>query len=96
MQKQVPWTTLAITTAVVVGFTLTSIICGFALVFNIVWYRYVVYVNDNDQCLCLLMTTHLFKRHQQRPAQGYSISEGTRHPNLPHTNELAVHNFSRL
>ncbi|KAL3982587.1 putative integral membrane protein [Acanthocheilonema viteae] len=95
--KQVPWTTIAITTAVVLGFALTSIICGFALAFNIAWYRYVVYMNDNDQCLCLSMTAHFFKCHrQQRPTQGYSIPEAVRHSNLPHANELAVHNFSRL
>ncbi|MCP9265733.1 hypothetical protein DINM_021111 [Dirofilaria immitis] len=95
--KQVLWTTLAITSAVVFGFVLTSIICGFALVFNIAWYRYVVYVNDNDQCLCLSKIVHLFKHHrQQRPIQGYSIPETTRHFNLPHNNELATHNFSRL
>ncbi|VDK65631.1 unnamed protein product [Onchocerca ochengi] len=94
--KRIPWTTFAITCAVVIGFILTSISCGIALAFNIVWYKYVVYVNDNDQCLCLSMTAHLFKRHrQQRPPQGYSIREATRHSNLPH-NELAVHNFSRL
>uniref|UniRef100_A0A8R1XV79 Uncharacterized protein n=1 Tax=Onchocerca volvulus TaxID=6282 RepID=A0A8R1XV79_ONCVO len=94
--KRIPWTTFAITCAVVIGFILTSISCGIALAFNIVWYKYVVYVKDNDQCLCLSMTAHLFKRHrQQRPPQGYSIREATRHSNLPH-NELAVHNFSRL
>ncbi|VBB29605.1 unnamed protein product [Acanthocheilonema viteae] len=82
---------------VVLGFALTSIICGFALAFNIAWYRYVVYMNDNDQCLCLSMTAHFFKCHrQQRPTQGYSIPEAVRHSNLPHANELAVHNFSRL
>ncbi|OZC10264.1 hypothetical protein X798_02571 [Onchocerca flexuosa] len=94
--KQIPWITLAITSAVVIGLTLTSIICGIALAFNIAWYKYVVYVNNNDQCQCLSMTAHLFKRHrQQRSPQGYSIPEATRHSNLPHS-ELAVHNFSRL
>ncbi|VDK80078.1 unnamed protein product [Litomosoides sigmodontis] len=95
--NQIPWTTPVITTSVVVGFALTSIICGFALAFNIVWYRYVVYMNDNDQCLCLSITAHLFKRHrQQPPTQGYSIPEAIRHSNLPHANELFIQNFSRL
>uniref|UniRef100_A0A915PMS9 Uncharacterized protein n=1 Tax=Setaria digitata TaxID=48799 RepID=A0A915PMS9_9BILA len=94
---QIPWTTLAITSAIVVGFSLTSIICGFALAFNTIWYKYVAYVNDNDQCLCIPLTAHLFKRHgQRRPIQGYSIPEVTRHPNLPYDNELVVNNFSRL
>ncbi|CAG9531662.1 unnamed protein product [Cercopithifilaria johnstoni] len=94
--NQIQWTTLAITTAVVLGFILTSIICGFALAFNIAWHRYVVYMNDNDECLCLSMTAHLFKRHRQRPTQGYSIPDATRHSCLPHANELSVHNFSRI
>uniref|UniRef100_A0AAF5PHX9 Uncharacterized protein n=2 Tax=Wuchereria bancrofti TaxID=6293 RepID=A0AAF5PHX9_WUCBA len=95
--KQVSWTTLITASFVVLGFALTSVICGFALSFNIAWYRYVVYVNDNDQCMCLSMIAHLFKRHrQQRPTQEYSIPEATRHSNLPHDNELAIHNFSRL
>ncbi|VIO87196.1 Uncharacterized protein BM_BM7743 [Brugia malayi] len=95
--KQVSWTALIIASFVVLGFALTSVICGFALAFNIAWHRYVVYVNDNDQCMCLTTIAHLFKRHrQQRPTQGYSIPEVTRHSNLPHDNELAIHNFSTL
>lgn len=51
MQKQVSWTALIIASFVVLGFALTSVICGFALAFNIAWHRYVVYVNDNDQVI---------------------------------------------
>uniref|UniRef100_A0A1I7V9H4 Transmembrane protein n=1 Tax=Loa loa TaxID=7209 RepID=A0A1I7V9H4_LOALO len=97
--KQIPWITLAITSTVVLGFALTSIICGFALAFNVAWYRYVVYVNDNDQCICPSIVAHLCKQHrqqQQRPTQDYSIAEATRHSNLSHDNEFPIHSFSRL
>ncbi|KHN72406.1 hypothetical protein Tcan_12808 [Toxocara canis] len=94
----VHWKTVVIIGSVIVGLFTTSIFCAFALALIVAWYRYVVYVNDSDQCQCLASIVSVIKgnAHKRGPTNEYSIPEATRQSQIPYGNDSFVQQFSHF
>ncbi|VDN59403.1 unnamed protein product [Dracunculus medinensis] len=94
----VNWKSWVITAAVVMGTVITSLLCGLALAMNIAWHRYIVYINDNDECQCISSCTKFIKKtkQKQRTANDYSIPEATNCARLPYSEEPVIQSFSQF
>ncbi|EYC20584.1 hypothetical protein Y032_0021g290 [Ancylostoma ceylanicum] len=96
-QRDLSWRTMAIVIGSVVILVCTTILGGVALALVIGWYKYIVYMNDNEKCFCLHSIVSLIKRRKRTPqqaAQEYAMPNATRHNDLPYGEEPAVNNFT--
>ncbi|RCN28522.1 hypothetical protein ANCCAN_25734 [Ancylostoma caninum] len=95
--RDLSWRTMAIVIGSVVILVCTTILGGVALALVIGWYKYIVYMNDNEKCFCLHSIVSLIKRRKRTPqqaAQEYAMPNATRHNDLPYGEEPAVNNFT--
>uniref|UniRef100_A0A914ZFF2 Uncharacterized protein n=1 Tax=Parascaris univalens TaxID=6257 RepID=A0A914ZFF2_PARUN len=96
--RHVHWKTVVIIGSVVIGLFTTSLFCAFSLALIVAWYRYVVYVNDSDQCQCVASIVNVIKgsAHKHGPTNDYSIPEATRRSQIPYGDDGLVQQFSHF
>ncbi|KJH43798.1 hypothetical protein DICVIV_10170 [Dictyocaulus viviparus] len=96
-QRDLTWRTMAIIIGSAVFLIFTVIMGTVALVLVIGWYRYIVYMNDTEKCLCLhFLVTRIkkMKRSPQQAEQEYAMPNATRHNELPYENDFSLKNLS--
>uniref|UniRef100_A0A7E4VKY0 Transmembrane protein n=1 Tax=Panagrellus redivivus TaxID=6233 RepID=A0A7E4VKY0_PANRE len=102
-QKDYNWPILLVISGTVGGLLFCFIIGMMAISLNVVWYKYIDYMNNQaDACVCLSSITHCIKRRKrggQREhttvAAGYTIPEATSPSGLPYIDD-PVHHFDNF
>jgi hypothetical protein len=101
-QTEYHWPVLLLICGVVGGLILCFAFLCVALAFLVVWYRYIDYMNGDDEtCLCTSTIYNLIKSggkrgRRQHAAADYSIPEATHHANLPYIDDPPVQQFSNF
>lgn len=96
-QSDLSWRTMAIVIGCAVTLICTTILCAVALALVIAWYKYIVYMNNNEKCFCLNGIARLIKRTKREPQQAgqeYAMPNVTRPSELPYLRESPVNNFT--
>ncbi|VDO97004.1 unnamed protein product [Heligmosomoides polygyrus] len=90
IQSDLSWRTMAIVIGCAVTLICTTILCAVALALVIAWYKYIVYMNNNEKVRILILT----KREPQQAGQEYAMPNVTRPSELPYLRESPVNNFT--